>query len=90
MCLFICIFQEETDLQMELEKLDRERNLHIRESKRIHNEDNSKWVIHLNNLSGNISRLYLSMMLSERLSIECCKIKTKVDATTNQKKGKYP
>ena len=42
MCLFICIFQEETDLQMELEKLDRERNLHIRESKRIHNEDNSK------------------------------------------------
>jgi len=37
--------QEETDLQMELEKLDRERNLHIRESKRIHNEDNSKLVL---------------------------------------------
>ena len=40
-CLLTC-HQEETDLQMELEKLDRERNLHIRESKRIHNEDNSK------------------------------------------------
>lgn len=39
---FLASHQEETDLQMELEKLDRERNLHIRESKRIHNEDNSK------------------------------------------------
>ena len=39
---FLTSHQEETDLQMELEKLDRERNLHIRESKRIHNEDNSK------------------------------------------------
>ena len=29
-------------MQVELEKLDRERNLHIREIKRIHNEDNSK------------------------------------------------
>ncbi|PFX19375.1 serine/threonine-protein kinase tousled-like 2 isoform X1 [Stylophora pistillata] len=38
--------KEETDLQMELEKLDRERNLHIRESKRIHNEDNSKFKNH--------------------------------------------
>ena len=38
----IIIHQEETDLQIELEKLDRERNLHIREIKRIHNEDNSK------------------------------------------------
>lgn len=38
----IIIHQEETDLQIELEKLDRERNLHIRELKRIHNEDNSK------------------------------------------------
>ena len=39
---FFTFNQEETDLQLELEKLDRERNLHIRESKRIHNEDNSK------------------------------------------------
>ena len=34
--------REESELQMELEKLERERNLHIRELKRIHNEDNSR------------------------------------------------
>ena len=34
--------KEETDLQAEMEKLERERNLHIRELKRIHNEDNSR------------------------------------------------
>lgn len=44
-CWLLTCHQEETDLQMELEKLDRERNLHIRESKRIHNEDNSKYVL---------------------------------------------
>ena len=36
--------KEDADLQLELEKLERERNLHIRELKRIHNEDNSRWV----------------------------------------------
>ena len=36
--------KEDTDLQLELEKLERERNLHIRELKRIHNEDNSRCV----------------------------------------------
>ena len=34
--------KEDQDLQLEMEKLERERNLHIRELKRIHNEDNSK------------------------------------------------
>lgn len=34
--------KEDADLQLELEKLERERNLHIRELKRIHNEDNSR------------------------------------------------
>lgn len=34
--------KEDIDLQSELEKLERERNLHIRELKRIHNEDNSR------------------------------------------------
>lgn len=39
--------KEDTDLQLELEKLERERNLHIRELKRIHNEDNSRYsVVH--------------------------------------------
>lgn len=31
--------KEDADLQLEMEKLERERNLHIRELKRIHNED---------------------------------------------------
>ena len=35
--------KEDVDLQLDLEKLERERNLHIRELKRIHNEDSSRW-----------------------------------------------
>lgn len=38
--------KEEVDLQSELEKLERERNLHIRELKRIHNEDHSRFKDH--------------------------------------------
>lgn len=38
--------KEDSDLQMELEKLERERNLHIRELKRIHNEDSSRLIVH--------------------------------------------
>lgn len=38
--------KEEIDLQSELEKLERERNLHIRELKRIHNEDHSRFKDH--------------------------------------------
>ena len=38
--------KEDIDVQMELEKLERERNLHIRELKRIHNEDNSRFNKH--------------------------------------------
>lgn len=34
--------KEDADVQLELEKLERERNLHIRELKRIHNEDSSR------------------------------------------------
>lgn len=36
--------REDTDLQAELEKLERERNLHIRELKRIAAEDNSRFT----------------------------------------------
>lgn len=35
--------QEEAEIQAELEQLERIRNLHIRELKRIHNEDNSQY-----------------------------------------------
>lgn len=38
--------KEDADLQMEMEKLERERNLHIRELKRIHNEDQSRFNNH--------------------------------------------
>ncbi|CAF1660906.1 unnamed protein product, partial [Adineta ricciae] len=43
--------KEEVDLQIEYEKLERERNLHIRELKRIYNEDHSRFQDHpiLNN-----------------------------------------
>lgn len=41
--LCICM-QEEAEIQAELEHLERVRNLHIRELKRIHNEDNSQYV----------------------------------------------
>lgn len=36
------LVQEEAEIQAELEHLERVRNLHIRELKRIHNEDNSQ------------------------------------------------
>lgn len=42
--VFFCLFfssQEEAEIQAELERLERVRNLHIRELKRINNEDSS-------------------------------------------------
>jgi tousled-like kinase len=36
--------KEDADLQLEMEKLERERNLHIRELKRIHNEDQVRFL----------------------------------------------
>ena len=36
--------KEDADLQLEMEKLERSRNLHIRELKRIHNEDQSRYI----------------------------------------------
>jgi len=38
--------KEDADLQLEMDKLERERNLHIRELKRIHNEDQSRFNSH--------------------------------------------
>ena len=42
--LCVCV-QEEAEIQSELEQLERVRNLHIRELKRILNEDNSQCVL---------------------------------------------
>lgn len=39
--------KEDADLQLEMEKLERERNLHIRELKRIHNEDQVSQIYNL-------------------------------------------
>lgn len=41
----VCVWQEEAEIQVELERLERVRNLHIRELKRIHNEDNSQYAL---------------------------------------------
>lgn len=38
----VALRRDETELQFELERLERERSLHIRELKRILNEDNSR------------------------------------------------
>lgn len=40
------IKKEEQELQQELEKLERERNMHIRELKRVNNEDQSRYNNH--------------------------------------------
>ena len=40
------IKKEEQECQQELEKLERERNIHIRELKRINNEDQSRYNMH--------------------------------------------
>ncbi len=50
--------KEDADLQLELEKLERERNLHIRELKRIHNEDQSRFNNHVT-----LNERYLLLML---------------------------
>jgi len=38
--------KEDAEMQLEMEKLERSRNLHIRELKRIHNEDQSRYNNH--------------------------------------------
>merc|ERR1719458_741358 len=38
--------KDDAEMATEMEKLERERNLHIRELKRIHNEDQSRYTIH--------------------------------------------
>lgn len=53
--------KEDADLQLELEKLERERNLHIRELKRIHNEDQSRF----NNYATLTDRYLLLMLLGK-------------------------
>ena len=50
--------KEDCDIQLELEKLERERNLHIRELKRIHNEDQSSFNNHIT-----LNDRYLLLML---------------------------
>lgn len=41
----ISLKKEDMEVTTELEKLERERNLHIREMKRIQNEDSSRYCI---------------------------------------------
>ena len=44
--------KEDGDLQLEMEKLERSRNLHIRELKRIHNEDQSRYIYKTSQFDG--------------------------------------
>ena len=46
MCVCVCAPQEDVTLSMELEKLERERNLHVRELKRLAAEDSSRFKGH--------------------------------------------
>lgn len=39
--------KEDAEMQLEMEKLERARNLHIRELKRIHNEDQSRYQLYV-------------------------------------------
>ncbi|XP_038044627.1 serine/threonine-protein kinase tousled-like 2 [Patiria miniata] len=73
--------KEEADLQSELEKLERERNVHIRELKRIHNEDQSRFNQHqtLNNHylllgllgKGGFSEVHKGFDLKEQRYVAC-------------------
>jgi tousled-like kinase len=50
--------KDDAEMAMEMEKLERERNLHIRELKRIHNEDQSRYNNHMM-----LNERYLLLML---------------------------
>ena len=53
--------KEDAEMQLEMEKLERSRNLHIRELKRIHNEDQSRFVLKFgSHMSGFVSLRQLS------------------------------
>ncbi|XP_054724000.1 serine/threonine-protein kinase tousled-like 2 [Uloborus diversus] len=77
----VSLKKEDTDLQLELEKLERERNLHIRELKRIHNEDQSRFnnhpVLHDRYLlltllgKGGFSEVHKAFDLKEQRYVAC-------------------
>lgn len=58
--------KEDADLQLEMEKLERERNLHIRELKRIHNEDQSRFNSHPVSESAPLIAFYIENLKSSR------------------------
>lgn len=90
--------KEDQDLQVELEKLERERNLHIRELKRIHNEDNSRFNGHpiLNDRylllsligKGGFSEVHKGFDLKEQRYV-ACKIHQLNKEWKDEKKANY-
>ncbi|XP_074659089.1 serine/threonine-protein kinase tousled-like 1 [Tubulanus polymorphus] len=90
--------KEDADLQLELEKLERERNLHIRELKRITNEDNSRFKSHpilneryllLNLLGkGGFSEVHKAFDLKDQ-SYVACKIHQLNNSWNDEKKANY-
>jgi len=70
--------KEDADLQLEMEKLERERNLHIRELKRILNEDQSRF----NNHTVLNERYLLLMLLGKGGFSEVHKVREQNSAIT--------
>jgi len=73
--------REESDLAQDLEELDRERNIHIRELKRLYNEDHSRFnqnnILHDRYLilsligKGGFSEVHRSFDLREQRYVAC-------------------
>ncbi|XP_065053738.1 serine/threonine-protein kinase tousled-like 1 [Rhopilema esculentum] len=90
--------KEEQELQMELERLERNRNIHIREIKRIHNEDLSRFNHHptLNDRylllqllgKGGFSEVYKGFDVKE-LRYVACKIHQLNKDWKDEKKANY-
>ncbi|XP_048579871.1 serine/threonine-protein kinase tousled-like 2 isoform X2 [Nematostella vectensis] len=90
--------KEETELQLELDKLDRERSLHIREIKRLQHEDNSRFKNHpkLNNQylllsllgKGGFSEVYKGYDLVNHRYV-ACKIHQLIKEWKEDKKANY-
>ncbi|XP_031560993.1 serine/threonine-protein kinase tousled-like 2 [Actinia tenebrosa] len=94
----LALKKEETDVQLEAEKLDKERNLHIREMKRLQHEDDSRFNNHpqLNGRylllqllgKGGFSEVYKGYDLFEHQYV-ACKIHQLIKEWKEEKKKNY-
>ncbi|KAI3383308.1 hypothetical protein SNEBB_010498, partial [Seison nebaliae] len=90
--------KEEQDIQISLERLERERNLHIRQIKRIHNEDHSRFknhpILHQRYLllsligKGGFSEVHKGFDLKEQKYV-ACKVHQLTKEWRDEKKVNY-